>query len=59
MAAELEKQKALLDERERQLKALMEENQRAKALADQTLADKEAELAARERELNEQSVLSK
>ena len=49
MAAELEKQKALLDERERQLKALMEENQRAKALADQTLADKEAELAARER----------
>ena len=59
MAAELEKQKALLDERERQLKALMEENQRAKALADQTLADKEAALAARERELNEQSALSK
>lgn len=55
MAAELAKQKALLDERERQLKALMEENQRAKALADATLADKEAALAARERELNEQS----
>ena len=59
MAAELARQKALLDEREAQLKALMEENKRAKQLADDTLAQKERELAERERQLNEQSAMSK